>query len=266
MAYHPRIEEVSDSDLDSDPSEMDPSDFLPSPSGSQPPILSPSKTPFDPPTQGQGQVPIRTTPPDPAQAAAQKKWQCLYPVYFDSSRTRAQGRRVSKNLAVANPLATEIADACASLGLKPKIEVMSVHPKDWANVGRVRVPLKESQGVRRMLNGREMVKNKHHLYILVSDYLRAHPTTEQTPLRLPIVPGEKPEVKPPPAIPRGWKMNSILPLHSPAVKGNGVSDNPLREAMAQLGEIPGGAGGSGEGGGGGAVEEGGKKKKKGKKG
>lgn len=40
---------------------------------------------------------------------------------------------------------------------------------------------------------------------------------------------------PPPAIPRGFKMGSILPLHSPAVSGGGVSDNFLKDMMAEMG-------------------------------
>lgn len=39
---------------------------------------------------------------------------------------------------------------------------------------------------------------------------------------------------PMPATPRGWKMNTILPLHSPALTGGGISDNPFKEAMADM--------------------------------
>lgn len=65
---------------------------------------------------------------------------------------------------------------------------------------------------------------------------------------------------PPPAVPRGWKLNSILPLHSAAVSGGGVSENFLKEMMAEM---------QGQAGGAGAVEGGGegrqkKDKKKGK--
>jgi signal recognition particle subunit SRP19 len=45
-----------------------------------------------------------------------------------------------------------------------------------------------------------------------------------------------------PAAPRGWKIGNILPIHSPAYSGGGVSDNPFKEAMAEmekLGGIPG---------------------------
>ena len=40
---------------------------------------------------------------------------------------------------------------------------------------------------------------------------------------------------PTPAIPRGFKMGTILPLHSPALSGGGVSDNFLKDMMAEMG-------------------------------
>ena len=40
---------------------------------------------------------------------------------------------------------------------------------------------------------------------------------------------------PVPAIPRGFKMGTILPLHSPALSGGGVSDNFLKDMMAEMG-------------------------------
>ena len=45
----------------------------------------------------------------------------------------------------------------------------------------------------------------------------------------------------PPAVPRGWKMGTILPLHSPALSGGGVSENIIKDMMqeAQGGGIPG---------------------------
>ena len=46
---------------------------------------------------------------------------------------------------------------------------------------------------------------------------------------------------PPPAVPKGWKLNPILPLHSPALSGGGVSDNILKDMMQEMQ----GAGGEG---------------------
>jgi len=46
---------------------------------------------------------------------------------------------------------------------------------------------------------------------------------------------------PPPAVPKGWKMNTILPLHSAALTGGGVSDNFFKDMMAEMqGQTPGG--------------------------
>ena len=73
-----------------------------------------------------------------------KSWQCLYPIYFDARRSRAEGRRVSSEHAVENPLAREIADAVWGLKLQVAIEPDKTHPKDWANPGRVRVLVKEN--------------------------------------------------------------------------------------------------------------------------
>lgn len=39
---------------------------------------------------------------------------------------------------------------------------------------------------------------------------------------------------PPPAVPRGWKMGTILPLHSPALSGGGVNENFMKDMMAEM--------------------------------
>jgi len=50
------------------------------------------------------------------------------------------------------------------------------------------------------------------------------------------------EPPPPPVAPRGWKVNAILPLHSPAVTGGGVSENLLKDMMSEMqGGMPGGS-------------------------
>jgi len=146
MSQHARIEEVSDSD--SDPSDMDPSDFDPvqfantliRPSDIPPPSGSPSQQ-----LRSQFAAPTSSSPAD---TDRYKHYQCLYPVYFDAARTRAQGRRVGKELAVANPLAREMVDAVQALGLSVVFEPGKTHPKDWSNPGRVRVLVKEGGRVK----------------------------------------------------------------------------------------------------------------------
>lgn len=52
---------------------------------------------------------------------------------------------------------------------------------------------------------------------------------------------------PPPEIPKGWKVGTVLPLHSPAVTGGGVSENFFKDMMAEMqGQQVEGSGGGGE--------------------
>jgi signal recognition particle subunit SRP19 len=77
-----------------------------------------------------------------------KSYQCIYPIYFDASRSREEGRRVKKEDAVRNPLARDIVDALqwvagqVGFALQIVFEPSKCHPKDWANPGRVRVEVK----------------------------------------------------------------------------------------------------------------------------
>ena len=145
MPQHARIEEVSDSD--SDPEDMDPSDFDPSQ------IIRPADIP-PPASVPQQQLKPQFQAPSATDVERHKRWQCLYPVYFDANRTRTEGRRVGKELAVENPLAREIVDAVQLLGLNVVFEPGKLHPKDWSNPGRVRIIVKEDG---KMTNSR--VKN-----------------------------------------------------------------------------------------------------------
>lgn len=301
---HPRIEEVEDSDIDmSDPGEDDIDDFVDSdimrarstPSAAnataQSHILNPAHIPSvssGPP--GSNAAAAASFPQQAANAKAYAGFQCLYPVYFDATRTRAEGRRVPTELAVTNPLAREIVNACRDLRLQTVFEPDKTHPKDWANPGRVKVQLKEG-------TGGSGVKNKHQLYILIAQHLRNNPTTEKSAAlwdRLPHGPPAPDRSKPYPkaAVPRGWKMGELLPYYSAAMTGGGVSENLFKDMMkemqgggggggagmpgmpggmdmASLMSAMGGMGGMGGGNGGGsgnASEDGGGKKKKDKKG
>ncbi|KAK4101928.1 signal recognition particle, SRP19 subunit [Parathielavia hyrcaniae] len=256
---HPRVEEVSDSDLDmSDPSEGDIDDFVesdimrrvdttkPATAHQQQPLPRQQQPQ---PSPGPGGVQMQTTTDE----TPYKSFQCLYPVYFDATRTRAEGRRVPRSLAVSNPLAIEIVQACANLRLQTVLEAGKLHPKDWANPGRVKVNLRQQP----LQVGGTKVNNKHHLYLLVAQHLRANPTTEQSrALRMevrgapmpPQASSDPAKPWPRPAVPRGWKLGELLPYYSPAMTGGGVSENFLKDMMKEMGA---GAGGGAGGGGGG---------------
>lgn len=133
MSRHAQVEELSDSD----PEEIAPSDSFDQAQYARESVISPSMIP-----QPSGAT---RSPPEPVRNIP-KHYQCLYPVYFDKTRSRAEGRKVGSALAVENPLARDIVDAVQLLGLRVGLEPDKLHPKDWANPGRVRVLLKDEEG------------------------------------------------------------------------------------------------------------------------
>ena len=140
MSRHARIEEVSDSE--SDPSDMDPEEFDPAQ------IMAPVASSAASSSLTRSSSMPSTAPPGSQfqatrDASSYKHYQSLYPVYFDSNRSRTEGRRVGKELAVENPLAMELVSAVKMLGLDCVFEPGKCHPKDWANPGRVKVRVKE---------------------------------------------------------------------------------------------------------------------------
>ena len=189
--------------------------------------------------------------------------------------------------AVENPLAREIVAACGKLRLETLFEPTKIHPKDWANPGRVKIRVKGglnknvknsmfslyfASSSRLKCLGYTNKRIEHHLYTLISQHLIAHPTTPQSAI-LVKVPGVPPpdlsKPYPAPAIPKGWKMGSILPYYSPGLTGGGVSENFFKEMMAEMqGQVPGMPnmgmmeGPSSSGGGGGEAKPKKEKKKK----
>jgi signal recognition particle subunit SRP19 len=62
----------------------------------------------------------------------------IWPVYFDSTRTRKDGRRVAKNMAVPMPKASEVKEAADKLGLPSELVADVGHPKaPWLKTGMV---------------------------------------------------------------------------------------------------------------------------------
>ena len=52
-----------------------------------------------------------------------KKWIVFYPIYLNSKKTVAEGRRISLSNACENPTCVEISDCCGHLKLPCAIEV-----------------------------------------------------------------------------------------------------------------------------------------------
>lgn len=67
----------------------------------------------------------------------------LWPVYFDSSKKRREGRKVPKNIAVPNPTLSELQTAAERLRLKPEAELDVAYPATpWRKIGRIWVEKK----------------------------------------------------------------------------------------------------------------------------
>jgi len=126
MSRQPRFEEL-DEDAE-DPDELDLPDF------GGPSSSTLSRNDFPQPSTG-------GLPPSAAAAGGgfnrpqmisqetleqYKNWPCVYPVYFDASRSLQEGRRVPLKFAVKNPLAKELASAAASLNIRSIFEVLSL--------------------------------------------------------------------------------------------------------------------------------------------
>ncbi|PSP23717.1 signal recognition particle protein Srp19 [Halobacteriales archaeon QH_10_65_19] len=63
----------------------------------------------------------------------------IWPVYLDATKTRAEGRRVSTELAVEDPTVDEIAQAVQQVGYDAVIERSKTHPREYEPRGRVLV-------------------------------------------------------------------------------------------------------------------------------
>ncbi|KQJ83196.1 signal recognition particle 19 kDa protein isoform X1 [Brachypodium distachyon] len=75
-----------------------------------------------------------------------KKWNVIYPVYLNSKKTVAEGRRIAAAKACADPTCSEILDSCTYLKIPCKIEQDKAYPRDFFQRGRVRVQLQNEDG------------------------------------------------------------------------------------------------------------------------
>ena len=74
---------------------------------------------------------------------SRKPFLIFWPQYFDSKRSRAEGRKLPKNLAIEKVTTKEIASAAKRLGYKAEIEGSFKYPRTWwDNPGRVIIDTK----------------------------------------------------------------------------------------------------------------------------
>jgi len=70
----------------------------------------------------------------------------LWPIYFDANKSRADGRRVSKKLAVSAPKVEEMQRAAKRLGMQPEMVPDAAHPSSpWIKSGLLVLPKTESK-------------------------------------------------------------------------------------------------------------------------
>ena len=79
-----------------------------------------------------------------------QRWVCIYPAYIDSQKSKQQGRRIAKQIAVERPTQFEIRDVLATANIKVQVEESSRYPRETSNDidkrGRVRVQIKNDDG------------------------------------------------------------------------------------------------------------------------
>jgi signal recognition particle subunit SRP19 len=86
----------------------------------------------------------------------------IWPIYFDTNRTRKEGRRVSKNLAVQSPKIDELKQAADKLGLKNEINIEAHFPRiHWAKTGMLLVEKKEAKQAIIQKIAKQLVKIKN---------------------------------------------------------------------------------------------------------
>ncbi|KAL5700542.1 signal recognition particle 19kDa [Ranunculus cassubicifolius] len=108
-----------------------------------------------------------------------KKWVVFYPIYINSKKTIAQGRRITATKACENPTCVEIHDCCRHLKLKSVIETEKAYPRDFMQRGRVRVLLKNEDGT--LCN--PAIGSRKQLMLEVAELVPRHPgrTKKQDP-------------------------------------------------------------------------------------
>ncbi|CAK9169275.1 unnamed protein product [Ilex paraguariensis] len=108
-----------------------------------------------------------------------KKWIVFYPIYINSKKTIAEGRRINASKACENPTCVEIGDCCSYLKLPFAIEIDKAYPRDFMQRGRVRVLLKKEDGTL----CHPAISSRKQLMLHVAELVPRHPgrTKKQEP-------------------------------------------------------------------------------------
>ena len=86
----------------------------------------------------------------------------IWPIYFDANKTRRNGRRVAKNLAVQSPKIDEVKQAVDRLGLKNEVRLEAHFPRiPWVKTGMLLVEKKEAKEKIIQKIAKQLVKMKN---------------------------------------------------------------------------------------------------------
>ena len=92
----------------------------------------------------------------------QKEKMIIWPAYFDLARTRRDGRRVPKSLAVVSPKIMEIKEAAEKLGLTHELVVdVSYSKNPWPKSGMLLVEKKGSKGQVILVIAKQLLKTRN---------------------------------------------------------------------------------------------------------
>jgi len=85
----------------------------------------------------------------------------IWPIYFDAAKTRKEGRRVPKSIAVQSPRITEVKEAVDKLGLKNEVNLDAHFPKTpWSKTGMLLVEKREAKEKIIQKIGKQLIKIK----------------------------------------------------------------------------------------------------------
>ncbi|MGA3112710.1 MAG: signal recognition particle subunit SRP19/SEC65 family protein [Candidatus Bathyarchaeia archaeon] len=86
----------------------------------------------------------------------------IWPIYFDANKTRRNGRRVAKNLAVQSLKIDEVKQAVDRLGLKNEVRLEAHFPRiPWVKTGMLLVEKKEAKEKIIQKIAKQLVKMKN---------------------------------------------------------------------------------------------------------
>ena len=92
----------------------------------------------------------------------------IWPIYFDSSKTRKEGRRVPKNMAVQSPKIAEVKEAADKLGLKNELKLEAHFPKThWSKTGMLLVEKNEAKEKIIQKLAKQLVKIKNQQQTII---------------------------------------------------------------------------------------------------